>query len=506
MIHTTRDAASAAPTLSLLARAARTVVLPLALLAMVSAMTVDVAEAARPRRGRISKHQPRRSAKKPQASPLSGLVWHVETIEGASLDSRLADDPINPASVTKVATTLWALETLGPDHRFDTRVLAGGPVRDGELDGDLLVQGGGDPDFQVENALLLAHELNQKGVRRVSGALVVDHRFWMGREDGSQGRIANPAKRAVVMAARLRQALDPARWNGLIRYAWTQLALRRGFDVSRPPRVTIAGKTEQDDTLAGDTLFVHRSRPLVQTLRQLDAYSNNDIERVGANIGTPTEMSAWLARRLGLPAGSIRFQTTSGLGQNRITPRHIVALMRELDRTTTRLGLTLNHVLPAAGCDPGTVTRFYQRIANGPAASTVIGKTGTLTSTDGGVSVFAGIAHTAHGRIVFAVAQPRAAGRLRQARVKQERWLLDVLARHGGPGLRACIEPLTGPDHGAMVLDGRTSPVIKVHGPDPADPALLPPIEPEDGLGEAEDGSVLEGEPGIPEVPGLTLS
>jgi len=36
------------------------------------------------------------------------LVWHVEALDGTILDSkRAADEPINPASVVKVGTTLW---------------------------------------------------------------------------------------------------------------------------------------------------------------------------------------------------------------------------------------------------------------------------------------------------------------------------------------------------------------------------------------------------------------
>ena len=70
---------------------------------------------------------PRRSvapkAAEPAPSAFSGLVWHVETEAGAEVDGRLSDEPINPASVTKAATTLWALERLGPDHRFEGRPL-----------------------------------------------------------------------------------------------------------------------------------------------------------------------------------------------------------------------------------------------------------------------------------------------------------------------------------------------------------------------------------------------
>ena len=40
-----------------------------------------------------------------------------------------------PASVTKAVTALYALETLGPDFRFETTLRATGPVEDGVLQG-----------------------------------------------------------------------------------------------------------------------------------------------------------------------------------------------------------------------------------------------------------------------------------------------------------------------------------------------------------------------------------
>ncbi len=230
-------------------------------------------------------------AVKAKARPLD-LVWHVETLSGDVLETRAGDGPINPASVTKVATTLWALERLGPGHRFTTRLLsssAAAPVR-GELAGDLLVDGNGDPDFQTENALLLAHELNRAGVTRVRGALVVNHAFWMGWEGGSAHREMDPVKRALVMGARLRQAFDPQRWNGGLRQAWRELAIRRGFDVAHPPRVTFGSPTAQSRHVVGEPLVEHRSRPLAEILRRLNCFSNNDIERVGASLGTAEDM------------------------------------------------------------------------------------------------------------------------------------------------------------------------------------------------------------------------
>ena len=139
--------------------------------------------------------------------PAPELVWYVETVEGEVVDARRQDLAINPASIVKIATSWWALEKLGPDHRFTTRFAARGTIdrSHGLLKGDLIVHGESDPDFQSENAFLVAQALNQLGVRRVTGSVVVDGTFWMGWENGSQGTNPDPVRRATLMASRLRQ-------------------------------------------------------------------------------------------------------------------------------------------------------------------------------------------------------------------------------------------------------------------------------------------------------------
>jgi hypothetical protein len=98
------------------------------------------------------------------------------------------------------------------------------------------------------------------------------------------------------------------------------------------------------------------------------------------------------------------------------------------------------------------VTGFFPTLAGGLGAGAVIGKTGTLTATDGGVSVIAGYASTADGELVFCVVVPQAAGRLRRARRAEEQWMLDLLASHGGPRPSTCRAPLVGADLIAEVI------------------------------------------------------
>lgn len=85
-----------------------------------------------------------------------------------------ADAPMNPASVMKLVTTYAALELLGPAYTWRTAAYAGAPARDGVLDGDLYLRGGGDPHFGFEQFWLLLRQLRARGVREVRGDLVLD--------------------------------------------------------------------------------------------------------------------------------------------------------------------------------------------------------------------------------------------------------------------------------------------------------------------------------------------
>ena len=74
------------------------------------------------------------------------------------------------ASLTKIATSLASLETWGPDYQFETRFRGTGPIRNGVLQGDLVVSGGGDPLFVWEEAIAVGNALNQMGIDQIGRA------------------------------------------------------------------------------------------------------------------------------------------------------------------------------------------------------------------------------------------------------------------------------------------------------------------------------------------------
>jgi D-alanyl-D-alanine carboxypeptidase/D-alanyl-D-alanine-endopeptidase (penicillin-binding protein 4) len=80
----------------------------------------------------------------------------------------------SPASVIKLLTSYAALDLLGPAYTWNTEVLATGPVRNGRLEGDLVLRGGGDPGLTTERFWTLLREVRARGIRDIAGDLVID--------------------------------------------------------------------------------------------------------------------------------------------------------------------------------------------------------------------------------------------------------------------------------------------------------------------------------------------
>ncbi len=106
---------------------------------------------------------------------LSGTVGFVvaDAKTGAILDARNPNTALPPASVNKALTTLFALGSLGGGYRFETQLVATGPIEGGRLNGDLILVGGGDPTLGTDQLALMARDLRVKGVTSVSGAFRV---------------------------------------------------------------------------------------------------------------------------------------------------------------------------------------------------------------------------------------------------------------------------------------------------------------------------------------------
>lgn len=100
-------------------------------------------------------------------------------LSGAGKSSYMnADILINPASTMKLVTTYAALELLGPAFQWKTEFFTDGTLKDGVLDGNLYLKGGGDPKLNMERLWLLLRDLRANGVRHISGDLILDRSYF----------------------------------------------------------------------------------------------------------------------------------------------------------------------------------------------------------------------------------------------------------------------------------------------------------------------------------------
>jgi D-alanyl-D-alanine carboxypeptidase/D-alanyl-D-alanine-endopeptidase (penicillin-binding protein 4) len=93
--------------------------------------------------------------------------------------------PFNPASVMKLVTTNVALDTLGPAYRWSTYAYVDGPIKDGVLDGNLIIQGGGDPKLVMESFWMFLRQIRAKGVRTIRGNVVIDDKLFTQKQDAA---------------------------------------------------------------------------------------------------------------------------------------------------------------------------------------------------------------------------------------------------------------------------------------------------------------------------------
>jgi D-alanyl-D-alanine carboxypeptidase/D-alanyl-D-alanine-endopeptidase (penicillin-binding protein 4) len=97
----------------------------------------------------------------------------IDVKTGALLEHVDGQSTLPPASVAKAATAIYALDVLGPDHRFATRLMATGPIQNGRLDGDLILSGGADPTLDTADLATLAGALQHIGLTEVRGRFMV---------------------------------------------------------------------------------------------------------------------------------------------------------------------------------------------------------------------------------------------------------------------------------------------------------------------------------------------
>jgi len=97
----------------------------------------------------------------------------IDSATGQMLEGLDETQALPPASCAKAITALYAIDRLGAGFGWVTRVLVTGPVSAGQVQGDLILQGTGDPSLSTDGLGDLAQMLAERGVRGVTGRFLV---------------------------------------------------------------------------------------------------------------------------------------------------------------------------------------------------------------------------------------------------------------------------------------------------------------------------------------------
>jgi D-alanyl-D-alanine carboxypeptidase/D-alanyl-D-alanine-endopeptidase (penicillin-binding protein 4) len=199
-------------------------------------------------------------------------------------------------------------------------------------------------------------------------------------------------------------------------------------------------ETVHGGTAQGTQIASHTSSSLREILLYQNEHSVNPCaERLGEAVGGPAGVERFLVKDLNINPNEISISHTSGLDYNRITPRAAVQMFRELVFWLNLNNLRPDDILPVAGVDAGTLA---QRFRGEEYRGAIIGKTGTLPATDGGVSTLAGIAYTRdHGPVLFAIFNTK--GPVTTFRKLQDSLLKGFIVESGGiPDTNASLHRL----------------------------------------------------------------
>ena len=108
---------------------------------------------------------------------------------GDTLASWNSGQRMLPASTMKLITTGMSIHLLGPDYKYVTRIGYNGAVKDGILNGDIYIVGGGDPTIASKDSIALSRQelftqwksfLDKAGIRAVTGHVIGDGRYFDG--------------------------------------------------------------------------------------------------------------------------------------------------------------------------------------------------------------------------------------------------------------------------------------------------------------------------------------
>ncbi|CAA9356501.1 MAG: D-alanyl-D-alanine carboxypeptidase [uncultured Nocardioidaceae bacterium] len=306
-----------------------------------------------------------------------------------------------PASTTKLLTAAAALESVGPGHRFRTRVVAARSSR------RVVLVGGGDPflerspvtgdDLYPARADLqtlaeaTAAELEERG--RTAVRLSYDDSLFTGPSVSPDWEPSYVPDDVVAPVAALWTNEGRRRSGAVIDDPAAAAAEQFAKALARRSISVVGAPTARRAPGRAEELAVVESAPLAQVVQRMLEVSDNETAEVlfrhvslaeggpGSFAGGSAAVVSVLSR-LGVDVAGARVVDGSGLSrENRLSAETLLSV---IDTAASEERPTLRRVvtgLPVAGFNGSLIDRFQTGAAEGPGS--VRAKTGTLTGVHG---------------------------------------------------------------------------------------------------------------------------
>ena len=294
---------------------------------------------------------------------------------------------MRPASTMKLVTAITALDRLGSDYDYQTRIYYSGTVTNGTLKGNIYCVGGFDPTLTRDDIAVMAESVRAMGVDSISGSIVADRQMkdaldygegWCWDDDNPMLMPLSVGRKDIFLKTFSEELMRQG-----IRMRGVQLQ-QRGQMPSNARRISV---------------YRHNINVVLERMMKVsdNFYAESMFYQTAASTGHRPAKAAdaagitkQLIKKIGLGSKPYRIADGSGLSlYNYVSPELLVGLLRYAYRKPAIYNCLLP-ALPIAGVD-GTLK---SRMIGTSACGNVCAKTGTVT----GVSALAGYLTTADGR------------------------------------------------------------------------------------------------------------
>ena len=299
---------------------------------------------------------------------------------------------MRPASCMKLVTSITALDQLGPNYEYQTRLFYTGEIIGRTLVGNIYCVGGFDPMITQEDVITLASSIRQLGIDSIRGQIVADRSFKESLEygEGWCWDDDNPYLFALTIGRKDNFTTTLAEEIARLGINLEKVELMQG---RKPTQVKMID------------VCCHSIKQVLERMMKVsdNFYAESMFYQTAASTGhhpatavDARNITKKLINRLGLDANRYRIADGSGLSlYNYVTVELLVKLLRHAWRTPS-IAKALMPALPVAGVDGTLKSRMQNTLAQG----NVRAKAGTLT----GISSLAGYCTAPNGHeLAFAI-------------------------------------------------------------------------------------------------------